>query len=235
MNRGPDRVKLIFRRFGVAAVALGLGLGSGSIARCGPIHVATVKGDEAAVVALLKQDPDLVASRDKFGNTALHLAALHNKVAIADLLLANGADVNARNTDTTRVPRNEDAGETPLTLALQSYQHKEMVELLLTHGADANVMVYGDTPLHRAVERDLPYDVELLLANGADPNAKGFNWQSPVHTAVFHGRNHILELLLDYGADPNVKDLGGHTPLFYAESSSNEKAVALLRAHGGHL
>jgi uncharacterized protein len=210
----------------------------------GPIHNATVKGDETKVVAMLKQNPDLVASRDKFGNTPLHLAALHDKPGIAALLLANGADVNAENTakvfgGTTH------SGETPLTLALLSFQHKQMVELLLTHGADVNVMLNnGSTPLHRAVERDLPYDVELLLANGADPNAKGYNWQSPVHMAVLHGQTSILELLLDYGADPNAKDIGGHTPLFYAErayrsyygeTSSNEKAVALLRAHGAHL
>jgi ankyrin repeat protein len=235
MNHGTDRMKVMFWRFRTT-VMLGLGLAWSSVALCAPIHVATIKGDEAKVVVLLKQNPDLVDSRDKFGNTALHLAALHNKVAIADLLLDNGADVNARNTDATRVPRIEGAGETPLTLALLSYEHKEMVELLLTHGADANVMLsHGDTPLHRAVERDLPYDVELLLANGADPNARGFNWQSPVHMAVWHGRTGILEVLLNYGADPNAKDLGGHTPLFYAQASSDEKAIGLLRAHGGHM
>ena len=80
-----------------AAVAVMLCLAGTTIALCGPIHDATRKGDEAKVIALLKANPDLVSSRDKFGNTPLHVAAIHDQPAIAELLLANGADVNARN------------------------------------------------------------------------------------------------------------------------------------------
>jgi len=208
-------------------VAMVLLLGGVRPALCGPIHEATARGDRARVIALLKQNPELADSRDKFGNTPLHVAAKHNSVGIAELLLANGADVNAR------VTEGNSAGNTPLTLALQPYHHKEMLELLLMHGADPNVMLsWGTTPLHHAIEQDIPYDVELLLANGADPNAKGMNWQSPVHTAVLHGRTRILEILLDYGADPNLKDSSGFTPLYYAEKNNSKKAIALLRAHG---
>ena len=222
-------------RLASISTALGLIFASATIAVCGPIHDATAKGKQATVVDLLKREPDLVHSRDKFGNTPLHVAALHDRIGIAELLLANGADVNARNTDATRVPRIENAGETPLTLALLSYQHKEMLEVLLAHGAEVNVMLSnGDTPLHRAVQRDLAYDVELLLANGADPNAKGLNWETPVATAVFHDRIVILKLLLDYGADPNPRDMGGRTPLFYAKFNSRLKAIELLKEHGGH-
>jgi ankyrin repeat protein len=222
---------------GVAAMitAVGIMLGSSNVAVCGPIHDAAAKGKQATVVALLKENSDLVNSRDKFGNTSLHVAVKHNRVGIAEVLLANGADVNARNTDVDRVPRRDNAGETPLTLALLSYEHREMMELLLTHGADANVMLsQGNTPLHRAVERDLPYDVELLLANGADPNPKGLNWETPVLTAVLHDHMVILKLLLDYGADPNPIDMAGRTPMFYANLNSRLKAIELLKEHGGH-
>jgi ankyrin repeat protein len=238
---------------GVATLALSVAWAT--IARCGPIHDATRKGDEAKVIALLKQDHDLVSSTDKLGNTPLHIAALHDQPAIAALLIANGADVNARN-----IPLGHDViaskylsqkadgdfnqkayGETPLTLALLSYHHKEMIELLLTHGADPNAFVHiGVTALQRAIERDLPYDVELLLANGADPDAINLGGSSSVHWAVLHGQTRILELLLNAGANPNAKDGAGRTPMFYAQNGyggmgSNEKAAALLRSHGGHL
>ena len=68
-------------------IALSVAVGSESIARCGPIHDATAKGNEAKVISLLKANPDLVNSRDKFGNTPLHFAAKHNRVEIAELLL----------------------------------------------------------------------------------------------------------------------------------------------------
>ena len=230
MNTRPAKLSIASQIVRVATT-LALAFSWASMAFCGPIHDATRKGDEAKVIALLEQNPDLVSSRDKLGNTPLHVAALHDQPAIAALLLANGADVNAENTVHS---------ETPLTLALLSYEHKEMLELLLTHGADPNVL--GSTPLRRAIERNLPYDVELLLANGADPdaNAGGF---SAVVWAILHGQTKILELLLDSGANPNAKDWAGHTPMFYAENgfhsyngetSSNEKAIAILRAHGGH-
>jgi len=232
MNR---RMKLNAPQLRTAAM-LAIGIAWSTSLLCDPIHDAARKGDQATVVDLLKQNPDLVSSRDKMGNTPLHLAALHDQPAVAALLLANGADVNAQNTvaraDSDGIKR---AGETPLTLALLSYEHKEMVELLLTHGADVNVMLSGGTtPLSRAIDRDLTYDVELLLANGADPNAKVYNWATPVHFAVWHGRTKLLELLLNYGADPNAKDRGGRTPLWYAEQNSYDKGIALLRAHGGH-
>jgi uncharacterized protein len=235
------------------AVTMALCFSWASIALCGPIHDATRKGDEAKVIALLNENPDLVSSRDNLGNTPLHIAALHDQTAIAALLIANGADVNAHNTPpgheviaSKYLSQKSDAdfnqkayGETPLTLALLSYHHKEMIELLLTHGADPNAYVHiGVTPLQRAIERDLPYDVELLLANGADPDAINLGGSSSVLWAVMHGKNRILELLLNAGANPNAKDGAGHTPMFYAENGfggmSNEKAVALLHAHGGH-
>lgn len=241
MNLRPAKLNIASQIVRVATT-LALGFIWASIALCGPIHDATRKGDEAKVVELLQQNPDLVSSRDKFGNTPLHVAALHNQPAIAALLLANGADVNAethpQGVDVSRITRiNKDAhGETPLTLALLSYNHKEMVELLLTHGADPNPP--GTSPLRLAIEHNLPNDVELLLANGADPDA-----DSSVVWAVLHGQTKILELLLDSGANPNARDGAGHTPMYYAENafhsyngetSSNEKAIAILRAHGGH-
>lgn len=80
-----------------SAATLALCFAWTTTALCGPIHDAVRKGDEAKVVALLKENPDLVSSRDKLGNTPLHIAALHDQPAIAALLIANGADVNAQN------------------------------------------------------------------------------------------------------------------------------------------
>jgi ankyrin repeat protein len=53
---------------------------------------------------------------------------------------------------------------------------KEMVELLLTNGADVNAANNGGAaPLHTAAFFNFTEVVELLLARGADINAKDKN------------------------------------------------------------
>jgi ankyrin repeat protein len=57
---------------------------------------AVERGDAEATRAMLAAEPDLARARDETGATALHVAAFHGHRAIVDLLLAAGADVNAR-------------------------------------------------------------------------------------------------------------------------------------------
>jgi ankyrin repeat protein len=204
------------------------------VAHAGPIHKAARKGDKKAVIALLKQNPDLVSSRDSLGYTPLDLAAKCDQPEIVGLLLANGADVNAQVKvwNITNHGLEQHSGESPLTLALQSFHHREVVEMLLAHGADVNVeLSNGDTPLSIAIDENLPYDAQVLLANGANPDYAIVNGQTAVHMAVLQHKIKILKILLDYGADPNIKDMAQHPPIFYTE---NDKFMSLLQAHGGH-
>jgi len=67
-----------------------------SATRIPDLFAAAERGDVEAVRALLAADPDLVRARDETGATALHVAAFHGHHAVADVLLAAGADVNAR-------------------------------------------------------------------------------------------------------------------------------------------
>lgn len=60
------------------------------------LHTAAQKGDLAAVTALIKTYPQLINSRDLDYKTPLHLAAENNHLKIAGLLIANGAEVDAR-------------------------------------------------------------------------------------------------------------------------------------------
>ena len=62
----------------------------------GEIHDAAKTGDLAKVQALLKDNHDLVFSKDNNGGTPLHWAALNGHKDVAELLLANRADVNAK-------------------------------------------------------------------------------------------------------------------------------------------
>ena len=59
----------------------------------------------------------------RLNSTTLHLAALEVQKEIVELLIANGADVNAK----------DDHGQTPLDTAIQ-YKKPETADLLRKHG-----------------------------------------------------------------------------------------------------
>src|SRR5580700_6635512 len=76
----------------LAAIALA----SSILAFGGEIHDASALGDLGKVKALLQDNPALVFNTDNTGSTPLHLAAFKGHKDVAELLLANKAEVNAR-------------------------------------------------------------------------------------------------------------------------------------------
>ena len=127
-----------------------------SLGFCAEIHDAARIGDLARVKALLQGNRDLVFSQDPnpggynsdnhLGGdwTPLHVAAAYGRKEVAELLLANKADVNAK----------DKAGWSPLHWA-SCEGHKDVVELLLTKGANVNATnELGVTPLSYTASMD---------------------------------------------------------------------------------
>jgi len=236
-----------------AAVLLGAMALSGH-AFCGEIHDAAAKGDLAKVAALLKENPDLVSSKDQDGDTPLHVAAGAGKTEVAKLLLVQKADVNAR----------DNGGWTPLHFAAVRGQ-KEVAELLLTGGADVNAKGKGgDTPLHDSAGEGNIDVVALLLAHKADLEARDNEGRTPLYLAAGDGDNALAELelakeadfagksnpawihwmntkstdtdlvtqLLAAKADVNARDNYGRTPLNSAELYGHSGVATLLQKNG---
>ena len=137
-------------------------------------------------------------------------------------------------------------GTTPLHLTADR-GHTEVVELLISKGADVNAkMKDGWTPLHSAARYGRKghrhWEItELLIANGADVNAitnQGehfhvkYPW-TPLHIAAINGHKEIAELLIAAGADVNAEDGDGYTPLDCAIKDKHTETADLLRKHGG--
>jgi uncharacterized protein len=159
--------------------------------------------------------------------TALMRAAGAGYVDIVRLLLSKGAQVNA----------NVDDG-TPLMVAVRR-GHTEIMKLLLAAGADVKaVHRMGDQALMMAA-RQRSYRtpsaepnaevVELLLAHGADPNARG-DWK---RTALMHANTAAkVNLLLAKGGELDAQDEYGQTALMHA-AERGDAAVAGALLEGG--
>ena len=154
--------------------------------------------------------------------TALHLAMRPSTVQVAELLIAHGADVNARTKE----------GIMPLTFVAAN-NAVQVAELLIAHGADVNARTEtGWTPLHSAASGNSVQVAELLIAHGADVNARyETNGWTPLHSAVYHNAVRVAELLIAHGADVNARDDWIGTPLDHAKKRGYSQLADLLRAH----
>ena len=180
-------------------------------------------GDFEKLAQMIKDDPDLVSKKvDKDGRTLLQVAAKLGNVAVAQLLLSNGADVNAR----------ANQGYTALHSAA-FMNHKEMVELLLMNKANIEARnSQGMTPLFGAAIKGNTDVVQLLIANRANVNAQDSDGASPLYVAVGNGQKDVVELLLKNGADINAKTKLGFAPLDTASFLQNKEIVNLLLRYG---
>jgi len=108
--------------------------------------------------------------------------------------------------------------------------------LLVVHGAKVNVQdKQGNTPLVVAVFRGDHELMKLLLANGADVNARRpSDGATALPLAVQSGKRELIELLLANKPDVNVWDKEDKAPLDYAKAlgSKGTEIAALLRQHG---
>jgi ankyrin repeat protein len=191
----------------------------------------------------------------------LHLAAESGSKDVAAVLVANKADVNAKDND----------GATPLDDAASS-GNWEVVELLVANKAEvANIYdaaACGDldrimkflkddptlvfkkysfdeqlTPLHFASLNGQKDATVLLLSRKSDVNAANNVGATPLHCAAAHGHAEVAAVLLDNNANVNAEDNAGATPLDWALAKGMPfgRAVAegsndvadVLRKHGG--
>jgi ankyrin repeat protein len=209
-----------------ATIVLALMLIWSSLALCGVIHEAVKNNDMAKVRELIRNDPDLVFSRDEDGFTPLHLAAANGQKDMVEFLLTSKAEFDAK----------DNAGSTALHQAAAAEgEHTDIVELLLARKADVNAADRnGLTPLHYATLANNQGVVKSLLNHGANANAKDNKvGDTPLILAAAEGYREVAELLLAHGADVNLADNKG-TPLAWAEHTNHADIAKLLRLRGAH-
>jgi len=161
------------------------------LAYAGDIHEAAARGNRQEVERLLERHPRLVYSRDwepspPFnGDTPLISAAFHGRAAIAQLLIAYGANVDARG----------GKGWTAM-YAAAVWGYLDVVKVLVANRADVNERIKGgETPLYAAARNGQVEVAELLVANHADVNAEDKEGETPLWAAELHGNKEIIAML----------------------------------------
>lgn len=121
------------------------------------LGLASFFGHVELVALLIEKGANpAIAANNPYKVTPLHSACAISNYEIAELLIKNGADVNARQMQ----------GVTPLHSAAHNGQTK-IVILLIDNGAAVNSkMDNGQTPLFMAIEKDHKETAELIAKNG---------------------------------------------------------------------
>jgi ankyrin repeat protein len=206
-----------------------------------PLLVATQNRYYKLGAYLLDHGAD-VNLTNKGGWTPLYLATDNRNIESGDypvrkpdmdhldyikLLVAKGANVNARvkdSTETRTVFTNQwldENGATPFLRASQSGD-VELMKFLLAKGADPKIdTVLHVTALHVAAGvgwvEGITYEwspqatfdaVKMLLDLGLDPNAQADTGRTALHGAAHKGRTDVIQILVDHGARLDTRDYG---------------------------
>jgi ankyrin repeat protein len=181
---------------------------------------AAVAGKADQIKLLLDAGVDKNAT-DKDGMTALHTAAVLGDVPVVTMLLAHGANTEAKEVQ---------GGLTALHLAAFG-GHSAVVSKLLVAAAKVDARsADGRTPLYFAAAKGHVETASLLLANHADKDAKTADGATLLQTAAAAGHGFIIELLLAAGVDTEAKDDKGWTALHHGVTCGDVKVVSLLLA-----
>jgi len=184
-----------------------------------PVEHAVAGGQAAALRLILDQVADLPPGYVR----ALRGAVAQGSVAMAELLLARGADA-------TRIG----VGRWVL--------HPELAPLLASRGAaiDRSGSWIGASCTGNQGRKDDPEYVRALLAHGASAtdrragNPEGATGVRALNATALHyaaraGFLRTIEVLLDHGADPGARDSQGCTPLDWLEQAAPSVSRAAVR------
>lgn len=146
--------------------------------------------------------------------------------AVANLL-KEGANVNVR----------DRGGMTPLHWAAYSGDF-EVLKALIAHGANVKTRQRGGefTPLHFLAytahdHKHWREETELLLAHGAEINARDNEGSTPLFWAAWQGNKELVKLLLDKGADVSLKGKENMTVLEMTKVYQQTEIYKLISTH----
>jgi len=149
------------------------------------LEQAASEGRVETIKSLIAQGGDINA-KNAHGQSPLHLAVKQGNSDVVQVLLENGAEVDAIETD---------SGCTSLHYAA-SLGHADLCESLVRYGANPDAQTARlETPLHLAVSRGHPEVVALLLKYHAKLDIRDKNGMTPLQQAETFKKREIVLLI----------------------------------------
>ena len=191
------------------------------------IFDAVFSGDDKTAATLIRRDKSLVSATNGAGFSVAEIAAAFGREKILKLLLERGVSPNYQNPrngksllfmavdyDQTKTAQllirwrakldiTDQSGFGPIHMAAL-HGFPDVLELLLMHKADCNLLTKEPTPSRTHGFRDSP----MFMPRGAD-----LTGDTALHLAVIAGQTNAIALLLKKGADVNATNALGRTPL----------------------
>jgi ankyrin repeat protein len=176
------------------------------------LHLAIALENRTAVEELLKRDDVDVNLRNKYNQTALHLACFWKNIPVEMFrkILEKSSDVNAQEID----------GLTALHIAINFQLKGALEELLKRKDVDVNLKnKYNQTALHYYAAfgwKNMPRNLfTKIFKKSTDVNAQDKNGFTALHFAILgENRTAVEELLKCKDVDFNIKNYGNQTALY---------------------
>ncbi|XP_038934758.1 fibronectin type 3 and ankyrin repeat domains 1 protein isoform X2 [Rattus norvegicus] len=187
-------------------------------------HRAVNVNDEDLLLRILEGGHVMVDVPNKFGFTALMVAAQKGYTRLVKILISNGTDVNLKN----------GSGKDSLMLACYA-GHLDVVKYLRKHGASWDARDLGGcTALHWAADGGHCPVIDWMIKDGCEVDVvdTGSGWTPLMRVSAVTGSQKVASLLIEAGADVNVRDKDGKTPLMVAVLNNHEQLVQLLLDKG---
>uniref|UniRef100_H2Y8X8 Ion transport domain-containing protein n=1 Tax=Ciona savignyi TaxID=51511 RepID=H2Y8X8_CIOSA len=226
-----------------------------------PLHLAIENGHLAVVKFCIQKSKEVGGCRINIeilwylrDDTCLHLAVQSNSIDIVKLLMAEGADVNARNSalvtplflacqhnchiivkyfleNGANIELKDSDFMSPLLIASR-YGHQETLTWLLEHRADLSETDKDDrTCLMWAAEEDRTDAIMLLLKRNKMrlmiEERDRYN-NTALHMAAMKGHTDTVKILLDFRAAADIKNDDDRTTLHMAAFHGHDSVIPAL-------
>lgn len=176
---------------------------------------ASLAANKEAVRVLLKSGAD-INYKTCGGATALHKAAVKGDEELIGILIEAGADLKAIDDESTN-----------LVSSAVFHKNAQMAKILASKVKDFGIMADECFCIFQTIADNNVEMLELLLANGANPNIAKMSGETPLFSAAYD-REHMIPILLNAGAIKNIVDVAGKSAMDYARNRKNEKAIKAL-------